>query len=221
MIEKIILVVLTGYLLGGLPFGVWISRLFGKQDVRTAGSGNIGAANVWRVAGKTAGVATLVLDIAKGSVAVVLAEMIGSAEEGHSVVKLCGGSAAVLGHMFSPLLGFKGGKGVNTALGAFVILLPIETLIGVVVFLAVAFATRYISLGSILGSLTLASVIIYERFFGDNPPPPGYTWICVALFLLILYAHRQNIRRIMSGTESKFSLHSKSGKTNAEKVNAN
>ncbi|MCH9031663.1 MAG: glycerol-3-phosphate 1-O-acyltransferase PlsY [candidate division Zixibacteria bacterium] len=220
MIEKIILAVLTGYLLGGLPFGVWISRMFGKADIRSEGSGNIGATNVWRVAGKTAGVATLVLDIAKGSVAVVLAEMIVSGGESHSLIKLCGGSAAVLGHMFSPLLGFKGGKGVNTALGVFVVLLPFETLIGVAVFLAVAFVTRYISLGSVLGSLTLAGVMIYERFLGDNPPPPGYTWICVALYLLILYSHRQNIRRIIFGAESKFSLHAKPGKTNTEKANA-
>ncbi|HSG98800.1 MAG TPA: glycerol-3-phosphate 1-O-acyltransferase PlsY [candidate division Zixibacteria bacterium] len=200
---------LCGYLLGSLPFGYWLARLWGAGDIRRSGSGNTGATNVWRVAGKAPGLLTLALDIGKGCAAVALATALVEDPSALEPARLGAGAAAVLGHMYSPLLKFRGGKGVNTALGVFAILLPVETAVAVGAFVLTVLLSRMISLGSIVAALTLAGVVIVERVSGYHAPPEIYLPVAIALAVAIIFAHRANIRRLLKGTENKFSFSGK------------
>lgn len=210
------LVILGAFLLGGIPFGYLITRLFGAGDIRKQGSGNIGATNVWRVVGAPAGAITLVLDFAKSAIPVLLvsgtfATWCNLSQELPLAIwiPLGVGVAAILGHVYTPFLGFKGGKGVITAFGALVALLPIASLVGLLVFVLVAAVSRYISLGSILGSLALAGTVSYQYFFGSSTPHIMYLYFSIAIALLILYTHRQNIKRIFNSSENRFSFKKK------------
>ena len=196
----------AGYLLGALPFGYWVAHLSGAGDIRRRGSGNTGATNVWRVAGKTAGLVTLLLDIVKGTAAVLVAGMVlrDNAYLAHG--QLFAGVCAVGGHMFSPFIRFRGGKGVNTTLGVFLALLPVESALAAVVFVVTVWLTRYVSLGSMLGALTLAGLVIVSYVFESSSRPFAYVPITALIALGIVFAHRSNIRRLMNGTENRFSF---------------
>ncbi len=197
---------LIAFLLGGIPFGLLAGYLAGQGDIRRKGSGNIGATNVWRVAGPGAALFVFIGDIGKGVAAVWLALVFYNAGWPLSAAAsaLACGFAAVLGHTFSPFLRFKGGKGVNTALGVFVTLMPWETLIAFVVFLLTVLIFRYISLGSILGALALAVVSWGERLVWHRPVDNWYLGAVSLLAFLILITHRQNIGRLIHGTENHF-----------------
>lgn len=184
-----------GFLLGSIPFGVLVTRWKAGVDVRTKGSGNIGATNVARVAGKKLGIAVLLLDAAKGAVAVWIARAVCPSEPAiHAAV----GAAAFLGHVFPPWLKFRGGKGVATALGVLLVLTPVAALIGGAVYLAVFLPFRVSSVGSLLGG-SAASVAAF--FTGARRE---YAYLTVALFLMMLWTHRANIQRLIARTESKF-----------------
>ena len=202
--------VVIAYLLGTIPFGLLIARLYGIADIRKQGSGNIGATNVWRLAGPKAAVWVYILDIGKGAAAVAIARLFHQGLLPHDVLLVIAAVTVVLGNIFPFYLGFKGGKGVNTTLGAVVSLLPVETLICVALFAIVVSLTRYISLGSIIGACALCPVILIEKYLFDKPVAMVYLYLSILIALVILVTHRQNIVRLLSGTENRFSFSSKS-----------
>ena len=193
MLMDLALIILA-YLLGSLSFGLLIARVYGGSDLRHSGSGNIGATNVARTLGKTAGILTLLGDGAKGLVAVLLAQAWGQA----SVLPAVAACAAVLGHMFPIYHGFRGGKGVATALGVLLPMLPWPLLGGLLVWLVVVAIWRYVSVGSILAALAvplLAALWAYER---------SLVLAAVLIALLVLYKHQENVQRLLQGNEAKF-----------------
>jgi glycerol-3-phosphate acyltransferase PlsY len=201
---------LAAYLAGSIPFGLVLMKLAGKGDVRKAGSGNIGATNVLRTGGKALGILTMVLDITKGFVPVYLARRWGLPPQMLSFVALSG----VVGHIFTPWLRFKGGKGVATAMGVALAYHPMMVVPSLVLFLALVLVFRYISLGSVIGAILLpfaATGVLGTRFCVPLLPLDAHTpadprWLVLAwsvLSLLVVRAHSANIQRLLQGTESK------------------
>lgn len=209
-----IVCILAAYLIGAVPFGLLIARLYGVPDIRAHGSGNIGATNVARVAGFKAAVWVYLFDMAKGAAAVLLAKQVTDPLFARDLFLVVVVLAAIVGHMFPVYLSFKGGKGVNTAFGAIIMLLPIETAIAGLVFLAVVFPTRYVSLASILASIALPLTVIVEDIVLGSRVPPAYWGLSIAVGVLVPAAHHQNIRRLLAGTESRFSF-SKDSRTDS------
>ena len=202
------LYMITAFLLGGIPFALIVGFLAGQGDIRRKGSGNVGATNVWRLAGPFPALFVFIGDIGKGAGAVLIGSYFYQAGWPLSLsnAALIAGILAVLGHTFSPYLGFRGGKGVNTALGVFASLMLVETLIAVGVFMIVVFAFRYISLGSIIGSVTLTAILWAERLLLDRPVDNSLLVVSLIITAFIIYTHRQNIKRLIDGTESRFRL---------------
>jgi glycerol-3-phosphate acyltransferase PlsY len=188
-----LLLIACGYLSGSVPFGVLVTQAFTHQDVRASGSGNIGATNVARVAGRGLGALVLLLDALKGALPVLAALHWAPLTPGlHAAV----GLAAFLGHVFPVWLGFKGGKGVATALGVLMVLLPVSAAVGFVAWALVLAVTRVSSLGSLVGG-TLA---IVAGFFQGRPVE--YPLLGVVLLGAMLWTHRANLRRIVNHTEN-------------------
>jgi len=188
-----IIVVVVAYLLGSIPFGYLIVRGKSGADIRETGSGGTGATNVSRRAGKAAGVLTLLLDAAKGCVAVLMAKALG----GDDWVIAVAAIAALVGHIFPVWLGFRGGKGVATGVGIFLVLAPVALLCAGVVFVAIVVLTRYVSLGSITAAILIPVLVWFQV---DSRP------LLIAAIVgaaLIVFAHRGNIQRLASGTESR------------------
>jgi glycerol-3-phosphate acyltransferase PlsY len=211
MIILYLIVAIVSYLLGSIPFGYLLVRIFRGEDIRQIGSGNIGATNVARSGAKGLGIATLALDAIKGALAVWLAALLASSKYnlcGDFVVFPCvltlrlmswAALFAVIGHVFPVWLRFKGGKGVATALGVFCVLFPKAILVALAIFILVVAVTRYVSLGSILGAIAFP----VAAYFMQNPD-----WLSLLLAsgvsLIIVLKHHQNIGRLMAGTESRF-----------------
>ena len=200
---RIAIVLITAYILGSIPFGYLIVRARAGADIRETGSGGTGATNVSRRAGKGAGVLTLILDALKGAAAILVATLI-LAEYSWTIT----GAAVlvIIGHMFPVWLGFRGGKGVATGVGVFLVLAPFAVVAAGVIFLAIVFLTRYVSLGSITAAATIPLFVWLQHGLissVDNLWPT----MCAAVIgaALIVFAHRGNMRRLMRGTESKFS----------------
>jgi acyl phosphate:glycerol-3-phosphate acyltransferase len=189
----------VAYLLGSIPFGVLIVRMRGGPDIREAGSGNTGAANVMRNAGAVAGVLTLALDAGKGYLAVWIAQR---ASHGGVRWMVSAAAAAVIGHIFPVWLGFRGGKGVATGLGAFLPICREAILLAVVLWLLVVGFWRYASLGSIVATAALP-VFVYFLYAPGHAPPTDVTVCTVAISLLILWKHRANMRRLIAGKETR------------------
>ena len=196
---------LVSYLLGSIPFGVILAKLFGGADVRKAGSGNIGATNVARVAGPTAGVLTLLLDAAKGWFAVWLAARLMHGETGFLVAA---GFFALLGHCFPLWLRFRGGKGVATAAGAFAALCPEAMIAALILFALVVWFWRYVSLGSLAAAATIP-LFVYFLWAPHFAPPNVMTLGSLAISAVVIFQHRGNIGRLVRGEEPKFSLSKK------------
>ena len=201
-----IAVFLLAYLLGAIPFGLLVARWFGIHDIRQHGSGNIGATNVWRVAGPRAAIWVYALDIGKGVLAVLVARAISQEWLARDTFLVLTALAAVLGHVLPVYMRFRGGKGVNTGLGVIATLLPLEALICLGVFVIVVALSRYISLGSIVATITLAATVAVERLLMQKPVAVIYLYLAVAMVLLVLVTHLKNISRILNGTENRFSL---------------
>lgn len=188
------LLVAVGYLSGSIPFGVIVTSFFTKKDVRAEGSGNIGATNVARVAGKRLGALVLLLDAAKGSGPVLLGLWL--APE-NALLHVAIAAAAFLGHVFPVWLKFKGGKGVATALGVLLVLMPISALVGFVAWVIILAATRVSSIGSLVGAvLAIGSSFLLHY-------PLAYSLLGVGLLLAMLWTHRGNIERIIKRTENR------------------
>ena len=185
------------YLLGSIPFGYLLVRIFRKQDIRASGSGNIGATNVARSGAKGLGILTLLLDLGKALLAVLIARHLSPA---NLDLPMGAAIAAILGHVFPVWLGFSGGKGVASALGIIIGLAPLASLCVLGVFLAVVLTTRYVSLASIIAA---ASFPVFGLLFLHHPSH----FVLFGLFFipaLVCIKHQANIRRLLSGTESRF-----------------
>jgi glycerol-3-phosphate acyltransferase PlsY len=192
----------AAYLLGSIPFGLLFTRLFGAGDVRKSGSGNIGATNVARVAGPVPALLTLLFDFAKGTVPVWMAARISNQSATWMMIAAL---AALAGHCFPIWLGFRGGKGVATAAGAFLVLCPPALLGSVILFLIVLFFWRYVSLASISAAAAMP-LLIYLLWAPHHAPPMIVTFGALAAAVIIVYKHDGNIQRLVQGAEPKFSL---------------
>jgi len=198
----LILIPVAAYILGSIPFGLLLGKLFGGTDVRKTGSGNIGATNVARAAGPLAGILTLVLDAAKGALAVFLAARLTSES---ATWMMIAGLCVLAGHCFPTWLGFRGGKGVATAAGVFLMLCPLAFLGALILFVLVVFYWRFVSLGSIAAAAAMP-LLIYFFWAPHHAPPHVITFGTLAATLLIVYKHDANIQRMVQGDEPKFSF---------------
>ena len=191
---------LISFLIGSIPMGYLLAKLRGV-DIRSQGSGNIGATNVARVVGKSSGIITLVADIAKGCLGASFLALIPNQEAGIAVMATHG-LAAVIGHCYSPFIGFRGGKGVATSLGVFLIISPLTTLIAITSFAFCFKKTKFVSLASIAAALScpIGFWIIYNR----QPNTTAFL-VVVLLSLLVVIRHEKNISRLIKGEEKKFS----------------
>jgi acyl phosphate:glycerol-3-phosphate acyltransferase len=196
------LLVVSGYLLGSIPFGYLLVRVQSGGDIRALGSGNIGATNVARAAGWSVGVATLILDTAKGFFAVWL---IGHFSDGNIRFMMYAGLTAILGHVFPVWLKFSGGKGVAPALGVFLgICWPAAT-VALAVFAIVLIFWRYVSLGSVSAAAALP-LLVYVLYAPGHAPPVAVSTGTLLASILVILKHRWNIERLMIGTEPRFEL---------------
>jgi glycerol-3-phosphate acyltransferase PlsY len=195
------------YLLGSIPFGLILGKLFGGKDVRKTGSGNIGATNVIRAAGLAAGALTLILDVAKGAAAVLLGAKLSSDSATWMMIAAL---AALVGHCYAVWLGFKGGKGVATAAGVFLVLCPAAFLGSIIVFILVVLLWRFVSLGSIAAAGAMP-LLIYLFWAPHHAPPLVIMLGTLAAVLLIVYKHNGNLQRLVEGVEPKFSFSRKKG----------
>jgi glycerol-3-phosphate acyltransferase PlsY len=196
------LIPFAAYFLGSIPFGLMLSRLFGGGDVRKAGSGNIGATNVARVAGPIAGVLTLIFDTAKGTASVWLAARITNSS---ATWMMIAAFAVLLGHCFPVWLKFKGGKGVATALGVFLALSPLAAVSALLLFILCVALWRYVSLGSISAAAAMP-LLIYFLWAPGHAPPLVIDLGTLAVAALVIYKHDGNLQRLVDGSEPRFSF---------------
>jgi len=191
-----LMVVLIAYCLGAIPFGYLLVKFKTGTDVRTAGSGNIGATNVMRTTGRGAGILTLILDIAKGYTAVWIA---GRLSEGDVLWTSVAAVTVMLGHAYPVFLGFKGGKAVASVVGAFLCLTPTALAVEIIIFVVMVVSTRHISMGSIVAAATLPLAV----FLVARAPTPA---VAAALIAggFVIYRHSSNVTRLRAGTESVF-----------------
>ena len=188
-----VIAITAAYAIGSIPFALILARRRGIRDLRRVGSGNLGAANVWRATGATAGVLVALLDIAKGAAGVVVAERL----TGGAAAPAAAGVAAVVGHIYPVWLGFRGGKGVATSCGVFAVLTPLAVLPALAVFFASVWVTKYISAGSVMASLALPPLA-----YATGSPGPVIA-AAAAVAALIVFRHRSNLRRVRAGTEPR------------------
>lgn len=188
-----IILVTAAYLLGSIPTGLLLAKAAGV-DIRSSGSGNIGATNAYRTLGRTVGILTLAGDCLKGLAPVLLAKYLHLPDLWVAAI----GLAAFLGHVYTVFLCFKGGKGVATALGVFLGVSPLAVLGTLLIFVAIVWKWRYISLGSILAALAMPG------FVAVFDPRPAIVLMTLAISALVIWKHRENISRLRAGTESRF-----------------
>ncbi|TFG80307.1 MAG: glycerol-3-phosphate 1-O-acyltransferase PlsY [Chrysiogenales bacterium] len=190
------LFVVCSYLLGSVPFGYLIFYLSEGKDIRGLGSGNIGATNVLRSKGKLAGLATLLLDVLKGALPIIY----GRIHFDLPWIVLLGGLAVLLGHVFPVFLKFRGGKGVGSLVGVFLVFYYPALLVFLLVFFLTLWLSRYVSLGSLLGASALFFCILFTQVAEASI-------VVLFMLLLIVFRHRSNIQRLLAGNENKFSFH--------------
>ncbi len=205
MLRTFILVA-SSYVLGSLPFGLIISKLFRGIDIRKYGSGSIGSTNIFRVVGPFPAVIVLCFDIGKGVLVILLSSQIAGSQLpfNQTLVTLIAGASVILGHIFPVFAHLRGGKGVATTAGVFLALVPSEFILVLVIFILVVATTGYISLGSLVSSFCLPLILGLERYYLRREIPAELIMVSLVLFFLIFYTHRENIKRLLAGTESKF-----------------
>jgi glycerol-3-phosphate acyltransferase PlsY len=182
--------------MGSIPTAYWYAKYFHGIDIRQHGSGNVGATNSLRVLGKKAGIIVLIFDLLKGLLPVLIARSLGFSEEQTFLI----GIVCILGHIWSVFANFKGGKGIATSLGVILAVSPAGAGISLVVFVAIVYFTKYVSLASMLAGLAF---VFYYLFF--NFEQTNMSLIAFGLFMLLVFTHRENIKRLVAGTESKIS----------------
>ncbi|OLC48438.1 MAG: acyl-phosphate glycerol 3-phosphate acyltransferase [Acidobacteria bacterium 13_1_40CM_2_64_6] len=189
-------VVFAAYVIGSIPFALLLARHWGATDLRQVGSGNLGAANVMRASGVTAGVLVAILDITKGACSVMLAERL----SGNAAAPAAAGLAAIVGHIYPVWLRFRGGKGVATACGVFSVLTPLAIPPALAIFLVTVALTKYISLGSLLATIALPPL----AYAMGSPAPAVITASAAAV--IIIFRHRSNLARLRTGTERRLGV---------------
>lgn len=189
----LVYLIAIGYALGSIPFAFLLARRWGRVDLRTSGSGNVGAANVFRTCGPAIGLGALTLDVVKGAVSVVLAQQFGTGSD----TPAAAGVAAVVGHVYPVWLGFRGGKGVATSCGVFAVLAPLATAIVSVAFVITVWGTRYVSLGSVVATVLLGPLAYVTS------APPGVVIGSVIVAAIIVERHRPNLLRVRAGAERR------------------
>jgi glycerol-3-phosphate acyltransferase PlsY len=197
----ILMGVIIAYLLGSIPTAVWYGKIFHGVDIRQHGSGNAGATNSLRTFGRKAGIIVLIIDFLKGFLAIFIAQFF---QANNEYLPQMMGLAAVIGHLYPVFAQFRGGKGVATALGVIAASFPMSVIICVVVFFILVFATRYVSLGSMIGALAFPIQVALNVWHVNPDQDPYYIAFASALFLILVFTHRHNIQRLMKGTENKF-----------------
>lgn len=195
----VVVLMIVAYILGSIPNALWIGKVFKGIDVREHGSKNTGSTNAARVLGAKLGILTLILDISKGAIPTLIATMLLDSSISVILVGIC----AILGHSFSIFMEFKGGKAVATTVGVFIVLVPGAILLAAVIFFLVFGITRYVSLSSMIGAISLPIWII---LFYKNI---SLTIFGIIIAILIIVRHKSNIQRLLNGTESKFSINKK------------
>jgi glycerol-3-phosphate acyltransferase PlsY len=217
------LIILLSYIVGSIPTSIILSRISRGIDIREHGSGNAGGTNVARVLGWRAGVFVILIDILKGYAATQLIPrlMYGPIPfqnltpfEDFTVIQIIAGCAAIIGHIWTAFSGFRGGKGIATAGGVLASLASIELLVAVGVFIVVFVASRYVSLGSVSAAVTvpLAMLLRHNVFHAELQGYHTLIFFSIGISLLLLYTHRENIRRLRAGTESRLTSQSLLGK---------
>ncbi len=213
---RLIIIIVQSYLIGSIPTALIISKTFFGFDIRTKGSGNMGSTNVFRVMGWKWGLTVQILDILKGFVAVGLVAYFFDTQmpfenrtpfEDATVVKFIAGLCAVVGHIWSVFANFKGGKGINTSVGLLIAMAPVEVAVAAGIFLLLLFASGYVSLGSIVAAMAVPSTMAF-RYNILGVEIEGYHFMVhafIILALLVIFAHRGNIKRLLAGTENRFS----------------
>ena len=191
-----VVAIVAAYAIGSIPFALIVARRWGTQDLRRRGSGNLGAANVWRATGATAGVLVAILDIAKGATGVVLAQRL----DGGAAAPAAAGVAAVVGHVYPVWLGFRGGKGVAASCGVFAVLAPLALVPALAVFFLGVWITKYISAASVMAALALPPLA-----YATGSPRPAIG-AAAAVSALILFRHRSNLKRVRAGTEPRVGM---------------
>lgn len=214
---NLLFVIILSYLVGSIPTSIIISKLVKGIDIRQYGSGNAGGTNVFRVLGWKWGVLTILLDALKGAVAVIVVARLYldnipfnniTPFDDFTLVQILCGVAAVIGHIWTVFAGFKGGKGIATALGFLMTIITVDMLVAIGVFLVVVYFSRYISLGSLTAAVSVPVILfVRENLFGVHIA--GYGVIlpfAIVLALLVIYTHRKNIDRLLKGNENKISF---------------
>ena len=214
---SLLFVIILSYFVGSIPTGLLIGKLVKGIDIREHGSGNMGGTNVFRVIGKKFGILVVLLDALKGAIAVVVIARLfmGSFPftnvtpfDDFTLIQIFAGLAAVVGHIWTIFAGFKGGKGIATALGFLITIITVDMLVAIAVFVLVVSVSRYISLGSILAAVSVPLIMIVRtNVFNVNIE--GYHTIlpfAVAIAFLVIYTHRSNISRLYNGNENRFSF---------------
>ncbi len=214
-ILRLLLIITLSYLAGSIPTAVIISKLFFGFDIRERGSGNMGSTNAFRVLGVKWGIFVQVVDILKGVLAVAVISHLFTGEmpfvnrtpfEDITVLRLIAGVSAVLGHIFSAFVQFRGGKGINTATGMLIASAPVDVGIAFACFLVVVILSGYISLGSIVAAITIptAMCIRYNVLHVDIAGYHTMIFFCIGIALLVIFTHRANIKRLIDGKENRF-----------------
>ena len=214
------IIVILSYLVGSIPTSIIISKAVRGIDIRNHGSGNAGGTNVMRVLGWKYGLMVIILDAIKGSFAVILISRLYfgplpfenvSPFDDFTLVQIIAGISAVIGHIWTVFAGFKGGKGIATALGMLSMLITVDMLIAVGIFTLVVLVSRYVSLGSIIAAISVPSTLyIRENLF--NVDIPGYSTLfpfIIGVAALVIFTHRKNLVRLINGNESKISFRKK------------
>jgi len=202
----LLVIIVLSYLLGSIPSAIIISRAFKGIDIRDYGSKNPGFTNVYRVLGTLPAIIVLIMDIGKGVAAVLLLTQISFDPLTLNLVslKILAGISVILGHVFPIFAGFKGGKGIATALGALFSLIPLEIALALIVFITIVAITRYISLGSISATSFIFLALLFERYYLGYNVPTELLGMIFFLTVFVFYNHRINIKRLLNGTENKF-----------------
>jgi glycerol-3-phosphate acyltransferase PlsY len=214
------IIVILSYLIGSVPNSIIISKLVRGIDIREHGSGNAGGTNVMRVLGWKYGLLVIFLDALKGAIAVVIISRLFygplpfenvSPFDDFTLVQIISGMSAVIGHIWTVFAGFKGGKGIATALGMLLTLITIDMLIAVGIFALVVLISRYVSLGSIIAAISVPSTLfIRENLF--HVDIPGYSTLLpfiIGVSILVIFTHRKNLARLINGSENKISFRKK------------
>ena len=203
---NVAVITILSYLIGSIPFGVIIGRLWKGVDIRDYGSKNMGFTNVYRVIGTFPAIIVLILDITKGMTAVLVVTQIHLGSPGLSLInlKIIACILVIVGHVFPVFAGFRGGKGIATGLGALWSVIPIEVSIALFLFLIIVTITRYVSLGSLVAAGFILLALLFERYYLNIKIPTLLIIMITCLTVFIFFNHRSNIKRLLAGNENKF-----------------